>query len=114
MIPIPYPVTALPRVLPSTVSLVFTGEPATEHNHKKGINPLGVRWANYVVDGDALTGKGPYRAVVKLISQPIPINLVVAIQDVGFDYGMTPRETGDAVIAGAQVLWEREREFDIH
>ncbi|MGI9423565.1 MAG: multiheme c-type cytochrome, partial [Hyphomicrobiaceae bacterium] len=46
VIPIPYPTFALPRVLPSTTSLIFTGEPATERNHKKGIEPLGHRWAS--------------------------------------------------------------------
>ena len=35
------------------------------------------------------------------------------MQDVGFDYGLTPRQVGDAYIAGAQVLWERELLFDI-
>jgi nitrate/TMAO reductase-like tetraheme cytochrome c subunit len=113
VIPIPYPVFALPRVLPSTASLVFTGEPATERNHKKGIEPLGQRWAEYKVAGSALTGKGPYRATVKLMEQPVPVNLLVAIQGVGFDYGMTPRQLGDALIAGAQLLWERELTFDI-
>ncbi|MFQ5938664.1 MAG: multiheme c-type cytochrome [Alphaproteobacteria bacterium] len=113
VIPIPYPVISLPRVLPSAVSLVFTGEPPTERNHKKGIEPLGQRWAKYVVDGDALTGKGPYRADIKLISQPAPINLLVAMQSVGFDYGLTPRQAGDALIAGAQILWQRELTFDV-
>ena len=113
VIPIPYPVISLPRVLPAAVSLVFTGEPPTERNHKKGIEPLGQRWAKYVVDGDALTGKGPYRADIKLISQPAPINLLVAMQSVGFDYGLTPRQAGDALIAGAQLLWQRELVFNI-
>lgn len=113
VVPIPYPVTALPRVLPSTASLVFTGEPRTERNHKKGIEPLGERWAEYKVAGSALTGKGPYRAIVKLLQQPVPVNLLIAIQGVGFDYGLTPRQVGDAVIAGTQVLWERELTFDI-
>ncbi len=113
VIPIPYPVISLPRVLPSTVSLVFTGEPATERNHKKGIEPLGQRWGNYEVDADSLTGKGPYKATIKLIQQPAPVNLLVAMQSVGFDYGLTPRQAGDALIAGAQVLWDRELVFDI-
>ncbi len=113
VIPIPYPVTSLPRVLPSTASLVFTGEPRTERNHKKGIEPLGERWADYKVAGSALTGKGPYRAIVKLMEQPAPVNLLIAIQSVGFDYGMTPRQVGDAMAAGAQLLWERELTFDI-
>ena len=113
VIPIPYPVTALPRVLPSAVSLIFTGEPATERNHKKGIEPLGERWGKYFVEPSALTGKGPYKATIKLIQQPAPVNLLVAMQDVGFDYGLTPRQAGDALIAGAQVLWEKELVFDI-
>ena len=113
VIPIPYPVTSLPRVLPSPLSLVFTGEPPTERVHKMGIEPSGERWAEYEIDSDALTGKGPYRADIKLISQPVPINLLVGIQSVGFDYGLTPRQVGDAVIAGAQVLWQRELVFDV-
>ncbi len=113
VIPIPYPVTSLPRVLPSTASLVFTGEPRTERNHKKGIEPLGERWADYKVAGSALTGKGPYRAIVKLMEQPAPVNLLIAMQSVGFDYGMTPRQVGDAMAAGTQLLWERELTFDI-
>ena len=55
VIPIPYPVTALPRVLPSAVSLVFTGEPATECVHKMGIEPHGERWGHYLVESEALT-----------------------------------------------------------
>ncbi len=113
VIPIPYPVISLPRVLPSPRSLIFTGEPPTERNHKKGIEPLGERWAEYKIDGDELTGKGPYRADIKLISQPAPINLIVAMQSVGFDYGLTPRQAGDALIAGAQVLWQREIVFKV-
>ncbi|MFQ5764768.1 MAG: hypothetical protein ACE5GT_07565, partial [Rhodospirillales bacterium] len=113
VIPIPYPVISLPRVLPSPVSLVFTGEPPTERNHKRGIEPLGERWGAYEVDVAALTGKGPYRATVKLIQQPAPVNLLVAMQGVGFDYGLSPRAAGDALVAGAQVLWEKSLTFDI-
>jgi len=108
VIPIPYPVTALPRVLPSTASLVFTGEPPTERNHKKGIEPNGERWGKYRIPAEALTGNGPYKASIKLMEQPAPVNLLVAMQSVGFDYGITPRQAGDALIAGAQMLWDRE------
>lgn len=114
VIPIPYPTFALPRVLPSTTSLVFTGEPATERNHKKGIEPNGERWASYTVKGSALTGRGPYRATVMLKAQAVPINLLLAIQDVGFDFEMTPGEIGRELIAGTQVLWEKELVFDVH
>ena len=113
VIPIPYPVISLPRVLPSPLSLVFTGEPPTERNHKRGIEPLGERWGNYEVKAEQLVGKWPYKATVKLIQQPAPVNLLIAMQDVGFDYGLTPKQAGDALVAGAQTLWEREVKFDI-
>jgi len=108
VIPIPFPQFALPRVLPSTTSLVFSGESATERNHKKGIEPNGSRWASYEIAGSELTGHGPYKATVKLMAQAVPINLITNIQSVGFDFHMTPREVGDELIAGAQMLWKRE------
>lgn len=113
VIPIPYPVTALPRVLPSPVSLIFTGEPPTERNHKKGIEPLGQRWNTYTISPHLLTGDGPYRATIILMEQPAPVNLLVGMQSVGFDYGLTPRQAGDALIAGAQELWRRNISFDL-
>ena len=112
VIPIPYPFTSLPRVLPSPVSLVFTGEPSTERVHKMGIEPNGERWGHYEVPADALTTNGTYTATIKLISQPAPVNLLLAIQDVGFDYGITPAQARDALVQGAQVLWEEELKFE--
>jgi len=113
VIPIPYPFISLPRVLPSPVSLVFTGEPATERNHKRAIEPLGERWGEYEVDASALTGKGPYKATIKLMEQPAPVNLLIAMQSVGFDYGISPAAAGAALVAGAQLLWEKTISFDI-
>ena len=108
VIPIPYPFISLPRVLPSPVSLVFTGEPPTERNHKKGIEPNGHRWPSYRIEPDALTGNGPYEATIRLRSQMVPVNLVIAIQDVGFDFGMSAREVADALIEGGDILWEEK------
>ena len=102
-----------PRVLPSATSLVFTGEPATERNHKRGIEPHGERWGIYRVPSSAMTGKGPYKATIKLNSQMAPVNLLIAMQDVGFDYGLTPRQAGDALIASAQTLWKKELTFNL-
>lgn len=113
IITIPYSTTALPFLRPSTLSLILTGESTVERNHRKGIEPLGHRWAKYRIDGDALTGKGPYRATIRLIVQMIPVNLVIAIQGVGFDYGMSARAVADAVVAGHEVLWERDITFSI-
>lgn len=113
VIPIPYTVTALPIVRPSTLSLILTGEPPTERNHRMGIEPNGERWADYEVDGDALTGNGPYKAVIRLNAQMIPVNLIAAVERVGFDYNMSARELADAVVAGAEVLWQTEVTFDV-
>jgi len=112
VIPIPYTVTALPIVRPSTLSLILTGEPTTERNHRMGIEPKGERWADYEVDGDALTGNGPYKAVVRLNAQMIPVNLIAAVERVGFDYNMSARELAEAVVAGSDVLWETEVTFN--
>lgn len=114
VIPIPYTVTALPIVRPTTLSLVFAGEPTTERNHRKGIEPLGHRWASYEVDGDQLTGKGPYTASIRLQSQMVPVNLITAVQRVGFDYGMSAKDVADAVVEGADILWEKMVTFDVH
>jgi len=114
VIPIPYTVTALPIVRPTTLSLVFAGEPTTERNHRKGIEPLGNRWASYEVDGDALTGKGPYTASIRLNSQMVPVNLITAVQRVGFDYGMSAKDVADAVVEGADILWEKMVTFNVH
>lgn len=107
IIPIPFTVTALPIVRPSIQSLILTGEPLTERNHRKGIEPLGHRWANYSINSNALTGKGPYQANVRLMIAPIPVNLIGAVRSVGFDYGLSPREIADAVVAGHEILWEK-------
>ena len=110
---IPYSTTALPFLRPTRLSLILTGESTVERNHRKGIEPLGHRWANYEIDADALTGKGPYTATVELMAQMIPINLITTIQVVGFDYGMSPRAVADAVVAGREVLVEKTITFNV-
>jgi hypothetical protein len=42
----------------------------------------------------------------------IPINLIFAIQGVGFDYGMSPRDIADGVVKGHQVLYEHKVKVD--
>jgi hypothetical protein len=113
IIPIPYPVITIPFVRPSIQSLVLSGEPGTERNHRRGIEPLGYRWAKYRVDEDALTGKGPYKAKIELKAGMAPANLVGAIQGRGFDYAMSAREVVDGVAAGYEVLREKEVTFNI-
>ncbi len=109
---IPYSTTALPFLRPTRRSLILTGEPAVLRNHRKGIEPLGHRWANYEIDADMLTGKGPYKATIELMAQMFPINLITTIQVVGFDYGLSPRAVADAVIAGREVLVKKTVTFN--
>ena len=99
----------LPFLRPSTSSTILTGRPLGARKHKEGIEPLGRRWARYEVPASALDdGTGPYTATVELEAAMVPINLVDAIKDVGFDYGMSVRDVAARVVAGHLVLWHRE------
>jgi nitrate/TMAO reductase-like tetraheme cytochrome c subunit len=110
---IPYSTTSLPFLRPTRLSLILTGESTVERNHRKGIEALGHRWGSYEIDGDALTGKGPYRATLELLGQMVPINLISTIQVVGFDYNMSPRAIADAVVAGREVIAKKSLSFDV-
>lgn len=100
-------VDPLPFGRPPSSPTVLRGQPAGGRIHRRGIEPLGSRWPEYEVDGEALEGtSGPYRATVKLISGMVPVNLIGKIQKVGFDYGMSAREVADRVVAGHAVLWK--------
>ncbi len=98
----------LPFLRPSTTSTILTGRPLGARKHKQNIEPLGHRWAEYRVPARNLTGNGPYRAEVRLKAAMVPVNLVDEIKEVGFDYFMSAREIAERVVAGHQVLWERE------
>ena len=67
---------------------------------------MGHRIADYEVDSELLTGKGTYNAKFELMAQMFPINLITAIQVVGFDYGISPRDVAKAVVDGREVLYE--------
>ena len=108
IIPIPYTITVIPFVRPSTRSLILTGEPPDERIQRKGIPPLGHRWAQYSIDEEDLTGKGPYELKVQLKAAMVPSNLIGAIQKRGFDYSLSAREIVERVAAGTEVVWEKE------
>ena len=97
---------------PSTSPTVLTGRPGGARKHKKGIEPLGHRWANYKIKRKDLTGNGPYRAEIRMIAGMIPVNLIHDIKGVGFDYFMSEREVAEAVVKGHQVLWEKKINID--
>jgi hypothetical protein len=101
-----------PFVRPESRATTIYGRPRGARKHKMTIEPLGKRTADYDVPGDKLEGAGPYTINVKLIAQMVPVNLIAAIQDVGFDYGMSPKEIADRVVEGAHTLYEKQVTVD--
>lgn len=107
-----YSPSPLPFLRPSTSSTVLLGRPVGARKHRKVIPPLDSDWPEYEVSSSQLAGsQGPYTANIKLKAGMVPINLVNEIKDVGFDYNMSARDVARGVVAGHQVLWEREIEL---
>ncbi len=96
----------LPFLRPETRSTILTGRPSDARIQRTGIPPEARFWADYEVPAEELSGRGPYTLRLRMISSMVPPNLVHAIRSVGFDYGMTPREVADSVVAGQNVLWD--------
>jgi hypothetical protein len=113
VLPVNFSPDPLPFLRPDPLPTVLTGRTIGARIHKKGIEPNGHRTPDYKVRGKDLTGDSPYTISVKLIAGMIPINLVAAIQDVGFDYGMSTRDIANGVLAGHQVLAEEKTVVDI-
>jgi len=113
VIPINVSLDPLPFLRPEVRPSGIYGRPRGARKQKKNLPPNGHRWATYEINGKQLTGNGPYTASVELVSGMIPINLLNDIQEVGFDYGMSAKQIGDAVVEGHQVLWQKEHVFDI-
>ena len=103
----------LPFLRPLTQSSILLGRPVNVRKHRNGIEPNGSRWAVYEIPGSRLTGNGPYAANIKLILGMVPVNLIDDIKEVGFDYGMSPRDVAEGVLAGHVTLWERDVAFDV-
>ncbi len=108
VVAINYSPDPLPFLRPSTSSTILTGRPVGARKHKQNIEPLGRRWARYRVAPSLLTGRPPYRVSVRLVAGMVPVNLINFIKIVGFDYEMSAKEVAERVVAGHQVLWERE------
>ncbi|MBT6968445.1 MAG: hypothetical protein HOA02_06655 [Planctomycetes bacterium] len=97
-------VSALPFIRPASRPNNIYGHPKGMRKHRRGIEPLGHRTARYHVDGELLTGHGPYSVEARFVSQAVPVNLIHQTMHVGFDYGMSPRELGDKLVKGAVVV----------
>lgn len=98
----------LPFVRPEALPTTIYGRPRNTRKHKQTIDPQGTRVASYAIPADALSGSGPYKIHVRLQAQMVPVNLILAIQDIGFDYGMSPRQVADAVVGGTLTIAERQ------
>ncbi|RDD62233.1 multiheme c-type cytochrome [Ferruginivarius sediminum] len=102
-----------PFVRPETRATTLYGRPRSARKHKMTIEPLGERTAEYDVAGSELAGEGPYSINVKLMAQMVPVNLIAAIQGVGFDYGMSPKQIAERVVKGAETLYEKQVTVDL-
>lgn len=107
VLPINYSLDPLPFVRPEPFSTILTGRPSDARKHKRGIHPLESRIAEYRVKRSQLTGEGPCRINVKLKSAMVPVNLVLEIADMGFDYHMSTEDVIRELVAGHLTLWDK-------
>ena len=106
-------IDSLPFLRPETIPTVLSGGPRGARLHKMGIEPGGKRVAEYKVKKGELEGPGPHTIDVRLIAAMVPVNLVQAIQDVGFDLNMSAQEIADGILDGHRVLWEKQVTVDL-
>lgn len=106
-------VSALPFVRPEARATILYGRPLGARKHKKTIEPLGRRRANYTINTKKLKAGETYNINIKLIAQMIPVHLIPAIQESGFDYNMTPKQLADGVVEQAMTLWEKDRKVTL-
>ncbi len=99
-----YSVDPLPFIRPDTRSTMLHGQPAGARKHRLTIPPRSKRRASYSVPAKDLRGEGPFKIKLRLNSAMVPVNLIAAIQDVGFDYNMSAKELADKVVDGHQTL----------
>jgi hypothetical protein len=103
----------LPFVRPEVRATTLVGHPGGARKHKQTIEPLGRRTATYAVPANKLKSGEHYTITVRFIVQMVPVNLVDAIQDAGFDYGMSPAEIARRIVDGSAALWTRNAEVTL-
>ena len=109
VLPVAYSLDSLPFIRPSPQANVLLGRPTDSRKHRQVLAPLHSKWPNYRVNRLELAGsEGPYTANLKIMAGMVPANLVHEIEHVGFDYGMSPREVADKVVAGYVTVWDRD------
>jgi len=108
VLPVPYGLDPLPYIRPETRPHTVLGRPISARKQKQNLEAnSGERWAEYEVKREALCGHGPYTIDVKLYAGMVPVNLVNEIQLAGFDYGMSPRQIANNIVAGHVLVHER-------
>ena len=112
VLPINQSLGPLPFVRPESRATAIYGRPRSARKFKQTIDPLGHRIAEYEVAADKLGANFPLKVEVRFIAQMVPVNLIAAIQGVGFDYGMSAREIADNVVAGAHTVFAHSFEVD--
>lgn len=112
VLPINFSPDPLPYIRPSAMGVSLFRHPLGLRKHKKVLMPNETRLAGYKVEAGALTGEGPYKADIKFISGMVPVNLVLEIEDKGFDYGMTTKDIVKNLVKGYVVLWEKDVTFN--
>jgi hypothetical protein len=107
-----YSPSPLPFLRPSTSSTVLLGRPVGARKHRQVIPPLRSMWPGYKIKRSELAGSSPpYSVSLKIIAGMVPVNLIHEIQDVGFDYFMSPKEVAEGVLAGHLTLVDRTIEL---
>ncbi len=102
----------LPYIRPEARPTILTARPSAVRKHSRGLLPSGSRWAEYCVGRKETGAGGPYQLEVEMISQMVPVNLIREISDMGYDYGMSPRQVADRVVEHAHSLWHFNATID--
>jgi hypothetical protein len=103
----------LPFVRPEMRATTLVGHPGGARKHKQTIEPLGHRTATYNVPANKLRSGEHYTITVRFIVQMVPVNLIDAIQEAGFDYGMSPADIAKRIVDGSAALWTRTAEVTL-
>ena len=112
ILPINFSISPLPFIRPEARPTILQARPSSARKQNRAIPPSGYRWAKYTINKSALSGRLPYKVNIKFISQMVPVNLIGAIQSLGFDYGMSARLVADRIVAQSDLLWEKNVVFE--
>ncbi len=103
-----YSADPLPFIRPMPFAVNFTGRPDGARIQRRGIEPLAIRWADYEALLFRTGSVGPYKVRVRFLAGMVPVNLIGAIKDAGFDYNMSPRQVANALRDGQTLLYDKE------